>query len=148
MTIDELLQKLGTQPADASVVFTTEQGEIGGSFHVTELKLAKVTGIDCAARQAEWSEAIVQLLDGGGGRHMVVNKLRKILAQSIKQVKTLGQAELHVEFSHNNVGLQQYWMRAPQLVNGRVEIHLDAQQAVCKPIQVRSSVSRSSCCGA
>lgn len=146
MNINGFLQTLANKPMDAPVVFVTKQGEIGGGYHVTELKLAKITGIDCAARQAEWAEASVQLLDGGGGAHMAVGKLSKILAQSKAHVKGLGEAELHFEFAHSNAGLQQYRMKTPAMVGGRVEIRLDAQRAVCKPAQQCSPESETECC--
>lgn len=147
MTINDFLQTLADNPADAPVVFTTKQGEIGGGYHVTELKLAHITGIDCAARRDEWAEASIQLLDGGGGTHMAVGKLSNILAQSKKHVKGLGEADMHFEFAHNNAGLQRYSMHSSITANGRVEIQLDTQRAVCKPAQDSVSISGSGCCG-
>lgn len=147
MTINDFLQTLADKPTNAPVVFTTEQGEISGGYHVTELKLANITGIDCAARQTEWAEASVQLLDGGGGAHMEVGKLSNILGQSKRQVKGLGEADMHFEFAHNNAGLQRYTMQSAADVNGRIVIHLDTQRAVCKPAQDCVPADDSGCCG-
>ncbi len=147
MTINEFLQTLADKPADAPVVFMTNQGEISGGYHVTELKLASITGIDCAARQAEWTEASIQLLDGGGGVHMNVGKFSNILGQSKSHIKGLGKADMHFEFAHNNAGLQRYNMQSSVESNGRVEIHLDTQRAVCKPALELASNGGSGCCG-
>ncbi len=147
MTINDFLQTLADKPTDAPVVFATKQGEISGGYHVTELKLAHVTGIDCGARQAEWVEASIQLLDGGGGAHMEAGKLSNILEQSKRHVKGLGEADVHFEFAHNNAGLQRYNMQSSIEANGRVEIHLDTQRAICKPAQDHIYASGSDCCG-
>lgn len=74
MKLNELLAHLKTTPSASALVFSTEDGDIGSGYHVTEFKHAKVTGIDCGGRVSEWVEASVQLLDGSGGSHMAVGK--------------------------------------------------------------------------
>ena len=147
MTINDLLQALENKPAAAPVVFMTSQGEISGGYHVTELKLANITGIDCGARQANWAETSIQLLDGRGGAHMQVGKLSNILGQSKKHVKGLADADMHFEFAHNNAGLQRYEMRELHDTNGRIIVHLDTHSAVCKPALDLVSANRAGCCG-
>ena len=133
MNLNSLLENLKTAPAQAALVFTSDEGDIGSGYHVTEFKLSHVTGIDCGGRVDEWQEAAVQLLDGSGGNHMPVSKFTGILEQSIARVAGLGTAEAHVEFSPNNKGLRTYNLQAPEAKGDRVLIRLQAAGAVCKP---------------
>lgn len=133
MNLNSLLKNLETAPAHAALVFTSDAGDIGSGYHVTELKLSHVTGIDCGGRVNEWQEAAVQLLDGNGSNHMPVSKFTGILEQSIARVEGLGAAQAHVEFSPNNTGLRTYNLQAPEVKGDRVLIRLQAAGAVCKP---------------
>lgn len=133
MKLNSLLENLKAAPAQAALVFTSDEGDIGSGYHVTEFKLSRVTGIDCGGRVNDWQEAAVQLLDGSGGSHMAVSKFTGILEQSIARVEGLGTAETYVEFSPNNKGLRTYNLQAPQVKGDSVLIRLQAASAVCKP---------------
>lgn len=150
MTCNSLLETLETLPGDAPLVFSTPEGEIGDGYHVTELKLAHVTGIDCGARMSTWSEATLQLLDGTGGGHMPVGKFAGILKQSIGKVSGLGGAPLQVEFAHGNKAKRLYLPETPELLNGRILIGLRDTRANCKPaLDMRAALGSSTgCCGA
>lgn len=149
MTCNALLETLDTLPGDAPLVFATPDGEIGDGYHVTEFKLAHVTGIDCGARLSNWSEATLQLLDGAGGGHMRTGKFAGILRQSIGKVSGLGEAPLQVEFAHGNSGRRIYRPATPELAEGRVLVALRDTRAHCKPALDRKIALGSSagCCG-
>lgn len=133
MTPETLLARLERLPADAPLVFETDDGPALGGYHVTELKHARISSIDCGARQAQWDEAVLQLLDGGGGEHMMVGKFTAILAQSIRHVPGLGPAAMSVEFAHANRGLRVFRPDAPQLEDQAVVVRLAEARPVCKP---------------
>jgi len=148
MTPATLLETLEAMPAEMPLVFETADGEIGDGYHVTEYKLAHVTGIDCGARTSSWSEATLQLLDGTGGGHMKTGKFAGILRQSIVSVTGLGDAPLQVEFAHRNDGKRIFDLQTPELEGGRVTVRLGDTRAHCKPafeMMQRSEVV--SCCG-
>ena len=148
MTPETLLAHLESLPADAPLIFRTDDGPIQGGYHVTELKHARISSIDCGARQAQWDEAALQLLDGMGGDHMTVGKFAAILAQSIRHVAGLGPAPLTVEFGHGNRVKQVFHPGAPRLEVGVVVVPLDGSRAVCKPAQESLQAAPASCCGA
>jgi hypothetical protein len=133
MTLNDILQILEAVSPDAPVIFTTEQGEIGGGYHITELKLASVNSIDCGGRLSNWTEASVELLDGTGETHMAAGKWRAILNQSVKKVAGLGDADLHIEFGLQNIALRKYKVTEPKISNSRIAFHLSDQRALCKP---------------
>jgi len=149
MTCNTLLETLDTLPGDAPLVFATPEGAIGDGYHVTEFKLAHVTGIDCGARMSNWSEATLQLLDGAGGGYMKAGKFAGILRQSIRNVSGLGDAPLQVEFAHGNRGKRIYLPETPELTGGRIVIGLRDTRANCKPALDRKIALGSSagCCG-
>lgn len=149
MTPNQLLESLNAFPVDAPLVFRTEVGPIGDGYHVTELKHAQITSIDCGARVAEWSEAALQLLDGRGGGHMAVGKFAGIVRQSIRRVKALAECPMHVEFAHGNSGLRIYQLSGPRLEEGAVAFHLAEGRAHCKPALEQVAAGREGgCCGA
>ncbi len=149
MTPESLLKTLKTMPPDAQLVFETDAGLIGNGYHVTELKSAHVTSIDCGARVSEWTEASLQLLDGDGDGDnlMTVGKFSKIAAQSIHRIEALGSSPLHVEFAHRNEGLRIYQIAEPTLKGGKVSVRLSEDAAHCKPaLDAAARQAGATCC--
>ena len=101
-SLNTLRAALTEDDLDRKLIFATVDGEIGAGYHVTELKLAEVQGIDCGANQRGWRETVVQLLDGHGREHMSVGKFTAILDQSIKALPGLGDASVRIEFAPRN----------------------------------------------
>lgn len=83
MTLRDLLAVMSEQPPETPVVFKTGDGPIGAGYHVTELRLADIVGIDCGGQTSRWSETTLQLLDGQGESHMPVGKFVGILTPLI-----------------------------------------------------------------
>lgn len=148
MTLSEFLTALASYPTDAPLVFTTEEGAIGGGYHVTEFKLSDVTSIDCGATVSTWQEAAMQLLDVSGGHHMAVGKFAAIATQSMNAVPGLGDSTLSIEFAHGNRGKHIYQIGNPFSSEAQVTVPLSAEHAVCKPASALQSIAvTSSCCG-
>lgn len=147
MTLNLLLAHLKSATAETPVVFIADSVKIGSGYHVTELKLARITSIDCGGRLAEWTEAAMQLLDGSKGEFMTSSKLAAILEQSVRQVKELGNAQAHIEFAPGNKGMRKYHMRPPKLKDGNLLIQMEESHAACKPAQeMQASCGPTKCC--
>ncbi|MEQ8228222.1 MAG: DUF6428 family protein [Rhodospirillales bacterium] len=138
MNLLELRSRLNT-PDAAELIFSTEQGPIGQGYHLTEIKHATVTGIDCGARVTTWTEASLQLLDGAGDAYMTVGKFKGILDTSLATIEDLGDAGLKVEFANGNAGLRLYRITHIAHQDRRVVITLGDDRAVCKPAAERST---------
>ena len=82
-TARELIAALEALDPDAALGFATDTGEIGGRYHITELKLSEIRSIDCGGRESRWSEAAMQLLDGHGAGWMAAGKVVAILKRSV-----------------------------------------------------------------
>jgi hypothetical protein len=141
MTLTELTEALAAAPADAPLIFEAPTVRSAPGYHVTELKLAEVSAIDCGGRQDSWREATLQILDGQGGAHMPVGKFLSIARRSAAAMDGLGAHPLRVEFAAGNARLELFEPQAPRLEEGAVVIPLGAQRATCKP-------AASLCCGA
>lgn len=157
MTLQEMLSALEGMPGDAPVLFETETGPVARGYHVTELKRAAITSIDCGGRVASWDEAALQLLDGPQdsevGAHMAAGKLCAILRRCLAGVPGLGAAPLSVEFAPGNVGLRLYEPGLPEHVDGEVRLRLTERRALCKPAArvgrrtPETPTARVACCG-
>lgn len=148
MTPKDLLDALATMPPDAPLVFQTEAGPIQGGYHVTEWRQNRIDSIDCGARMASWTEAILQLLDGSGGRHMTVGRFVTILGQSIRHIDGLADSPIQVEFAPGNAGLRLYRPELPLQGDEVVTLRLSENAALCKPAQqALAGVVAAGCCG-
>lgn len=145
MTLSAIATQLKPLDPDAPLIWRTDAGPIAGGYHVTELKLARIRSIDCGARQSAWTEARLQLLDGGGGDsdHMVAGRFLQILGQSLKQLPDLADAPLIVEYAPENSGLHNYAAGNIAVRDGQITIDLVDDSAMCKPAQ---DVGKA-CCG-
>ncbi|SHG60129.1 DUF6428 family protein [Cognatishimia maritima] len=152
MHLNDLADFLAEQPADFPVVYHTADATIGAGYHLTELKSAPVTSIDCGGNVARFSEVTMQLLDGRDGAYMKAGKLLGILRHSLKEIPALNDAEARVEFSHSNNGLELFALGEPKVDRKVVTLPLIALGAQCKPaVAARSrsvSPAQSGCCGA
>ena len=147
----DLLRALKPFNRDLTLVFATDEGEIGPGYHITELRCSKSTGIDCGGTIETTEDARLQLLDGQGSQHMRVGKFADILERSIAALPKLAEAPLLAEFGHGNRGLMVMRLGAPIGEDNRVLLYLGATHAVCKPMarksQARRTVPTPGCCG-
>ena len=134
-TQPDLVAALAEFPSDSPLVFVTDAGRINGGYHVTELKHARINGIDCGGHRSEWDEVSVQILDGGMGPHMAVGKLLTIVEKSLAAMPELADAPVHVEFAPGNIGLRRYGMAAAEGDGEEVIVRLSEQRATCKLVE-------------
>ena len=148
-TFSDLLAALKSQDPAQALIFTTDTGEIGAGYHVTELRISASKGIDCGGNVEEWQEARLQLLDGQGREHMSVGKFASIVEKSLAALPDLAQAPLLAEFGHNNAGLTLMSIGVPEVRGAAVVLPLGAARAVCKPAQrsMKANTQTEACCG-
>jgi len=147
-TLNEILSELEKANPNGATVFSTSEGEIGGGYHITELKLASIQSIDCGGRMANWTETHLQLLDGQSGRHMSVQKFASIANHSAKKLPGLADAPIYVEYAPGNDGLRRYLIGSIMSEPARVVISLRQDGAKCKPAEDQmASANMQACCG-
>lgn len=154
MTLEKLLNELKRLDLTQPLIFTFEGGgEIGSGYHVTEIKSSDIKGIDCSGRMTEWSEALVQLLDGQVGQHMKGRKFVGIIEHCLKNLEGLEAKPLFFEFAAKNAGLHLYSLKKVEVIDGRIIARLIKKRAICKPANLfmgndtLEENTNSSCCG-
>jgi len=153
-TLNGFLETISAYP-DAMLVFTAEGETIRADYHVTELKRAHVNSIDCGGNESDWTETIVQLLDGqveSNGEHMSVSKFVKIAALGNDKLRGLGEGELSFEFGAGNQQMLRYAPLVSQAGNDKIVVELQPVRAACKPAQswfepTTNGETVASCCG-
>ena len=107
-TLSKLIDALETSDPGALLVFDTPDGSAGNGYHVTELKRATISSIDCGVQLDDWTETQIQILDGSLGHRMETGKFVKIAKTSIAALPGLDNAPLTFEFSPRNKGLSRF----------------------------------------
>jgi len=133
MKLSAFLNALGPAPVDHPVIFTAGDTAIGAGYHLTELKSAPATSIDCGGNINHFHELTMQLLDGHDGTYIHAGKLTKILLHSLKTLPDLDWADVKVEFSPKNEGLQLFLLGQPVVTEQEIKVPLTPAGAVCKP---------------
>ena len=144
-TLGQLIEALEAFPEHA-LVFRSSDGDIGGGYHVTELKQASIKSIDCGGRTDQWVETIVQLLDGDHGTHMAVGKFISIARKSEAALQGLSEAPLMIEFSIGNHNLHRKTVTGIDADDDRVTVKLGNLSATCKPLVDWKNAMAISCC--
>ncbi len=130
------------------VLFEAEGDAVGRGYHLTELRLAKISSIDCGGVTDAWDEAQMQVLDAPGDAAMSAGKMAGILSHSATEIEGLADAPLNVEFSPGNQGLGRYRLGAPRVTEGAVTIPLTAMGPECKAMtRAFAKTAPHECCG-
>ena len=110
-------------------------GEIGTGYHVTEVKAARLSSLDCGGNPEEWSETVIQLWDveGGAGPHMAARKFLGILGKVAERMALDDQSLLIFEAGDSTSPLQVFTVGTIAAAEGRVNVSLTARPATCKP---------------
>lgn len=82
------------------------------SYHITEIKLAPITSVDCGGVMNKWTEVIVQLWEPGAKqqeRAMKVSKALSIIALVEKTLRLDGEAVVKIEFGNSQFDTRQMY---------------------------------------
>ncbi len=133
-SVYELSSFLKGRDATDEVLFEAEGDEVGRGYHITELRVARISSIDCGGVADAWDEAQMQVLDAPGDKAMSVGKIIAILSRSVAEIDGLADAPLNVEFSPGNQGLGRYRIGQPRAADGAVTIPLTPMGPECKAL--------------
>lgn len=106
-------------------------------YHITELKSARITGLDCGANVESWSETIFQLWDiedSVTGEVMTVDKLLGIIAKYTKLLNAEPNSRLSFEVSEDGEAMRIFGFDRMSVSGGVATIHLGTRAAACKPL--------------
>ena len=150
----DLVNTMRTNP-NLPVVFTLDDLTISQGYHITEVKHAMVDSLDCGQGTDQWSELVIQLLDGhadSDSGFMPAAKFLGILDKALPVKPQDEQATLYFEFAPRNTALQKTSVQSIDVVDGNIFVSLSGSPAVCKPYQRAlesgtASDNDAGCCG-
>lgn len=112
-------------------------------YHVTEIKSARVTGLDCGANAESWSEVVIQLWDiedSVTGERMTVDKLLGISRKVLAQIAAEDSARLTFEVSDGTDAMRIFSFEHLDVGPGVASVVLTPRASACKPL-VRGTLS-------
>lgn len=139
--------------ADKPLVFHYGGRTIASGYHVTEVKAARLSSLDCGANPEEWSETIIQLWDveEESATHMRAGKFLGILSQVAKRVAVDDHGLLVFEAGDRASPMQIFTVGAVMARGSHVEVMLAPRPATCKPrergLEEAAGATTASCCG-
>lgn len=134
LSIGELLGFLADHP-DKPLVFLYDGKPVRAGYHVTEVKAARFSALDCGANPEAWPEIFIQLwdVDEAARQHMPAGKFKAITAKVSDHVALEADARLTFEVSDGVAPMGLYKAGSPEVVDGRVHVALAPRPASCKP---------------
>ena len=119
------------------LVFVYDGHPTKPGYHVTEIKFARVTGLDCGANAESWSEVILQLWDiedSVTGERMTVDKLLGIARKVLATIGAEESARLVFEVSDGSDAMRIFGLDRLEISNGVAAVFLAPRASACKPL--------------
>ncbi|MEO3434756.1 DUF6428 family protein [Inquilinus sp. CAU 1745] len=134
ISIGELLGFLADH-SDKPLVFLYDGRPVRPGYHVTEVKAARFSALDCGANPEAWPEIFVQLwdVDEQPRQHMPAGKFKAIITKVSDHVALEADAKLTFEVSDGIAPMRLYKAGSPEIVDSRVHVALAPRPASCKP---------------
>jgi hypothetical protein len=136
---------------------------VAPSYHITEIKQAPITSVDCGGVKNEWTEIIVQLMEPANQQQLRAMKVRKALSiidvvEKVMPLDTNG--EVKIEFGNSGFDTRQLSPTEFILDEENLIVNLQPLAVQCKAInrggncgepvkqkvELKSLTADSSCC--
>lgn len=108
---------------------------VDASFHITEIKLAPITSVDCGGVMNKWTEVIVQLWEPAQKQtdcSMKVDKALAIIAVVEKMLPLDGDATVKIEFGNSQFDTRQMFPTDMIIVDDTLTVNLSPDFVQCK----------------
>lgn len=108
---------------------------VAPSYHITEIKQAPITSVDCGGKVNAWTEIIVQLWEPAAAqtdRAMAVHKALKIVDLVEKNLDLHPKATVKIEFGNNEFDTRQMYPNEFLLQGDDLVINLQPDATQCK----------------
>jgi hypothetical protein len=114
-----------------------ENQKVSPSFHITEIKQANITAVDCGGKMNAWTEVIVQLWEPSTTEiagSMQVSKAMSIINLVEKTLPLNPNSIVKIEFGNNNFETRQMHPQDFEIINDEIIVKLIADKTQCKAI--------------
>ncbi len=108
---------------------------VAPSYHITEIKQAPITSVDCGGKMNTWTEIIVQLWEpeqSQTNRAMAVNKALKIVDLVEKNMDLHPKAIVKIEFGNAAFDTRQMYPNQFRLEGENLVVNLQPDATQCK----------------
>jgi len=136
---------------------------VAPSYHITEIKQAPITSVDCGGVKNEWTEIIVQLMEPADQQQLRAMKVRKALSiiDIVEKVMPLDiKGEVRIEFGNSEFDTRQFSPSEFILDDENLIVNLSPVSVQCKAndrggscgapvkqkVQLKDLTAESSCC--
>lgn len=137
-----------------------ENNRVHPSFHITEIKQANITSVDCGGKMNAWTEIIVQLWEPNNQdslRSMKVEKALSIIELVEKTLPLNPNSPIKIEFGNDTFDTRQMHPQDFEINGDEIIVKLQADKTQCKAIdrgdscgtpkqKVKLSEIKNSCC--
>ncbi len=110
---------------------------VDASYHITEIKQAPITSVDCGGVVNNWTEVIVQLYEPANEqqeRAMKVNKALSIINVVEKALPLDGEAMVKIEFGNSTFDTRQMLPQNITIDGENLIVNLQPDAVQCKAI--------------
>lgn len=107
------------------------------SFHITEIKQANITSVDCGGKKNVWSEIIVQLWEPSipdSESPMKISKALTIIDLVEKTLPLNPNSPVKIEFGNDTFDTRQMHPHDFEIKNDEIIVKLTADKTECKAI--------------
>ena len=114
-----------------------ENQKVNPSFHITEIKQANITAVDCGGKMNAWSEVILQLWEPNSAeivRPMEVSKATTIINMVEKTLLLNPNSIVKIEFGNDLFETRQMHPQEFEIINDEIIVKLIADKTQCKAI--------------
>jgi hypothetical protein len=111
---------------------------VDASYHITEIKQAPITSVDCGGKMNSWTEIIVQLWEPVGQqqeRSMQVGKALSIIGLVEKTLPLNPLATVKIEFGNSDFDTRQMYPNQVTAEGGNLIVDLRPDTVQCKAIE-------------
>ena len=137
-----------------------ENNRVHPTFHITEIKQANITSVDCGGKMNAWTEIIVQLWEPNKQdslRSMKVEKALSIIELVEKTLPLNPKSPVKIEFGNDTFDTRQMHPQDFEINGDEIIVKLQADKTQCKAInrgdscgtpkqKVKLSEIQNSCC--
>jgi hypothetical protein len=160
MNWNEFKTQLAQYPEHHLQFEFAENQKVHPSFHITEIKQAQITAVDCGGKINAWTEIIVQLWEPNildSARSMKVSKALSIINLVEKTLPLNPNVIVKVEFGNSLFETRQMLAQDFEIKGDEIIVKLQADKTQCKAIdrgetcgtpkvKVKLSEIQNSCC--
>ncbi|CAN5442046.1 DUF6428 family protein [soil metagenome] len=110
---------------------------VDASYHITEIKLAPITSVDCGGVMNKWTEVIIQLWEPGAKqqeRAMKVSKALSIISLVERSLTPDADAVVKIEFGNSQFDTRQMYPGEITTDGGNLIVDLRPDVTQCKAI--------------